>query len=103
MLELDVRREFDPAREEKFFAALPERSGVLLVEPRAAGARPHLVRTADLRRAAERLLRPPEPLSKRLNLREVTAAIRYRVTGSKFEQTLALYHQAKLRLPDRYR
>jgi excinuclease ABC subunit C len=103
MLELDVRREFDPAHEEKFFAAVPERPGVLLVEPRAAGAQPHLVRTADLRRAAERLLRPPEPLSKRLNLRKVAAAIRYRVTGSKFEQTLALYHQAKQRLPERYR
>jgi len=103
MLELDVRREFDPAHEQEFFAAVPERAGVLLVEPRAAGGQPHLVRTADLRRAAERLLRPPEPLSKRLNLREVTAAIRYRVTGSKFEQTLALYHQAKQRLPERYR
>ena len=103
MLELDSRQEFDLAREEEFFAALPQRAGVLLVEPRVAGARPHLVRTADLRRAAERLLRSPEPLSKRLSLREVAVAIRYRLTGSKFEQTLALYHQAKLYLPDRYR
>ncbi len=103
MLELDSRQEFDPAREEQFFAAVPQRAGVLLVEPCMAGAKPHLVRTADLRRAAERLLRPPEPLSKRLSLREVAVAIRYRVTGSKFEQTLALYHQAKQHLPHRYR
>jgi excinuclease ABC subunit C len=103
MLELDCGRQFDLAREEEFFAAVPPRAGILLVEPRTVEAQPHLVRTADLRRAAERLLRPPEPLSKRLNLREVAAAIRYRVTGSKFEQMLALYDQAKLRLPHRYR
>jgi len=103
MLGLDIWREFDPAHEEQFFATVPPRAGVLLVEPRMAGAQPHLVRSADLRRAAERLLRPPDPLSKRLNLREVAAAIRYRVTGSKFEQTLALYHQAKHHLPHRYR
>ncbi len=66
-------------------------------------AQPHLVRTADLRRAAERLLRPPEPGSKRLNLREVAARIRYRVTGSKFEQTLTLYQHARANFPDRYR
>jgi excinuclease ABC subunit C len=103
MLELDCGLAFDPAHEEEFFAAVPPSAGILLVEPRVAGAQPHLVRTADLRRAAERLLRPPEPLSKRLNLREVAAAIRYRVTGSKFEQLFALYDQAKLRLPHRYR
>ena len=103
MLELDCGQPFDPAHEEKFFAAVPPRAGILLVEPRAPGAQPHLVRTADLRRAAERLLRPPEPLSKRLNLREVAASIRYRVTGSKFEQLLALYDQAKQHLPNRYK
>ncbi len=61
------------------------------------------MRTADLRRAAERLLRPAEAGSKRLNLREVAARIRYRVTGSKFEQTLALYQHARANFPGRYR
>jgi excinuclease ABC subunit C len=103
MLELDCGQAFDIADEETFFAAIPQRAGILLIEPRMAGAQPHLVRTVDLRRAAERLLRPPEALSKRLNLRDVTAAVRYRVTGSKFEQTLAFYDQAKQRLPHRYR
>jgi hypothetical protein len=42
---------------------------------------PYLARTADLRRAAERLLRVPEAQSKRLNLREVAARVRYRATG----------------------
>ena len=103
MLELDCGQEFAAAREEEFFAAIPARAGVLLVDMNEAGAQPHLVRTADLRRAAERLLRPPDPGSKRLNLRGVAAGIRYRVTGSKFEQTLALYQHAKKNFPARYR
>jgi excinuclease ABC subunit C len=103
MLELDCGQAFDAAREEEFFAAIPARAGVLLVEMKDAAAQAHLVRTADLRRAAERLLRPPEPGSKRLNLREVAAGIRFRVTGSKFEQTLALYQHAKQHFPTRYR
>jgi excinuclease ABC subunit C len=102
MLELDHTLEFDPARDEEFFAAVPERAGIVLVEMREPPGQPHLVRTADLRRAAERLLRPPEPGSKRLNLREVAARIRYRVTGSKFEQTFALYRHARANFPDRY-
>jgi len=51
MLELDGSQEFDPAREEEFFAAVPERAGILLIEMREPRAHPHLVRTADLRRA----------------------------------------------------
>src|ERR1700683_812216 len=103
MLSLDGLVEFDPAKEAVFFAAVPARPGVVLVEMRAAGARPHLVRTADLRRAAERLLASPDAATKRLNLRDVAARIRYRVTGSKFEQTLVLYQQARAHFPDRYR
>ena len=102
MLEFDFSQEFDAARDEPFFAAVPERAGILLIEMRESGAHPHLVRTADLRRAAERLLRPAEVGSKRLNLREVAARIRYRVTGSKFEQTLALYQHARANFPGRY-
>ena len=86
-----------------FFAALPARPGVLMIEMREAGAQPYLTRTADIRRAAERLLREPEAASKRLNLRNVAAGVRYRVTGSKFEQTLALYTCARARFPKRYR
>jgi excinuclease ABC subunit C len=103
MLGLDSLVEFDPVKDGAFFAALPARPGVVLIEMRAAGARPHLVRTADLRRAVERLLAPSDAATKRLNLREVAARIRYRVTGSKFEQTLALYQQARTHFPDRYR
>jgi len=103
MLELDFSQEFLPAGDQEFFEAVPERAGILLIEMRESPAHPHLVRTADLRRAAERLLRPAEPGSKRLNLRAVAARIRCRVTGSKFEQTLALYQHARANFPDRYR
>jgi excinuclease ABC subunit C len=103
MLELDSGIEFNAACDEQFFAALPPRPGVLLLEMADAGARPYLARTADIRRAAERLLRLPEESSKRLNLRSVAARIRYRVTGSKFEQTFALYQNAREKLPQRYR
>ena len=103
MLPLDGLVEFDLSKDAAFFSALPARPGVVLIEMRAAGASPHLVRTADLRRAVERLLAPPGAAAKRLNLREVAARVRYRVTGSKFEQTLTLYQHARANFPDRYR
>jgi len=103
MLPLDSALEFDPARDKDYFNLLPSRPGVLLIEMRKTGVEPYLARTADIRRAAERLLYEPEQLSKRLNLRPVAARIRYRVTGSKLEQTLTLYEQAKSHFPRRYR
>lgn len=103
MVELDCGQDFDPSRDEEFFAALPARPGVFLLAMCDPAAAPYLARTADIRRAAERLLRAPETLSKRLNLREVAASIRYRATGSKFEQSLTLYGQASLHFPRRYR
>ena len=103
MLELDCGLDFESGHDEIFFAALPARPGVLMIEMRETGAQPYLARTADIRRAAERLLREPEAASKRLNLRNVAAGVRYRVTGSKFEQTLTLYKCARARFPKRYR
>src|SRR5713226_1099492 len=103
MLPLDCGLEFDREREEEFFAALPARPAIFLVEPRQAAAHPYLVRTADLRRRVERLLRAPEGLTKRLNLREMAARVRYRLTGSIFEQNLALYQHAREQFPRRYR
>src|SRR5580704_10075847 len=103
MLELDCRLQFIPEFDTDFFNSMPSRPGVLLLEMRDAKAKPYLARTADIRRAAERLLLAREEPSKRLNLREVVAAIRFRVTGSKFEQTLTMYEQAQKYFPDRYR
>jgi excinuclease UvrABC nuclease subunit len=103
VLPLDCGQEFDLAREEEFFAALPARSAVYVIEPRAAAAHPYLRSTANLRQSCERLLRLPGSPSKRLNLREVAARIRYRLTGSKFEQAWVLYQHARLLFPERYR
>jgi excinuclease ABC subunit C len=103
MLELDVSLPFFPEFDADFFAALPARPGVILLEMKAPKAEPYLARTADIRRAAERLLSPPESGSKRLNLREVVGNIRYRVAGSKFEQSLLHYENARAIFPQRYR
>ena len=103
MLALDCGQEFDPSRDADFFAALPPRPAVCLIETRAANAEPFLIRTQDLRRRLQRLFGAPEPNSKRLNLRELARGIRYRLTGSKFEQSIAYYHIAKQVFPRRYR
>jgi excinuclease UvrABC nuclease subunit len=103
VLELDCGQDFDPVRDEDFFAALPPRPAVCLIETRAANAEPFLIRTQDLRRRLQRLLGPPVPTSKRLNLRELARAIRYRLTGSALEQIFTYYQHAKHLFPNRYR
>ena len=103
MLELDCGLDFDPARDDEFFRTLPPHPAVFAVELRQAGAEPLLGRTANLRRRLERLLRPPDPSSKRLNLRELTQRVRYRLTGSALEQSFVAYQQAKRMFPRRYR
>ncbi len=104
MLELDCGLEFDAGRaEEEFFPVLPPRPAVCLIEPREENAEPFLIRTQDLRRRLQRLLGPVDPASKRLNLSAFAKGIRYRLTGSAFEQTLTYYHHAKQIFPKRYR
>lgn len=100
---LDSALEFDPARDAELFAALPPSAAVFVVELRAPDAQPLLGRTADLRRRLQRLLGPPDPASKRLNLRDLAARVRYRVTGSAFEQSVVAYAHAKRLFPRRYR
>jgi excinuclease ABC subunit C len=103
VLELEHTLSFDAEQAADFFAALPARAGVCLIEPRAVGAEPFLIRTQDLRRRLTKLLGLLDAQSKRLNLREFAGAVRYRVTGSRFEQTLTFYQNAKLLHPSRYR
>src|SRR5580704_12504839 len=50
VLELDCGQDFDLARDEDFFAALPPKPAVCLIESRAENAEPFLIRTQDLRR-----------------------------------------------------
>ena len=102
MLRLDSGFEFDPARDEEFFSALPPLPAVCLIEPRQSSAQPLFIRTQDLRRRLQRLLGPLDSTSKRLNLRDFTKCIRYRVTASAFEQTFAYYQNAKELFPERY-
>jgi excinuclease ABC subunit C len=102
-LELDVFLPFESGGDGEFFAALPSRPAVCLVEISDANAEPLLIRTQDLRRRLQRLLGPPDPTSKRLNLRGLARGVRYRVAGSTFEQTLTYYQNAKKLFPQRYR
>ena len=102
MLELDCGLPFDLARSDDFFSALAPRPAVCLIELRDETAEPLLIRTQDLSRRLQRLLGPPDPASKRLNLREVARGIRYRLTGSRFEQIFTYYVHAKELFPSRY-
>lgn len=103
MLELDCGAELSGPPDADFFTTLPSRPAVCLISPRDPAAQPFLIRTQDLRRRLERLLGPPDPTSKRLNLRDFTEGVRYRLTGSKLEQTLTYYQNAKRLFPERYR
>src|SRR4030088_1653888 len=100
MQELDSSADFDATRDREFFAALPARPAVFAIEPHAelTGAQPYLLRTANLRQRLARLLGPPEPASKRLNLREFAARVHYRVVGSPFGLRFLHWQQAQ-RLP----
>ena len=105
MQELDSTGEFDPARDAEFFAAVPALPAVFSVEPRAelAGAKPYLLRSANLRQRLVRLLGPPDPSSKRFNLRSVAARVRYRVVGSPFELSFLHWQHARRLWPGSYR
>lgn len=102
MLELNAGFEFNLQDDAGFFALLPARPAVCLIEPLEVTAEPFLLRTPDLRRRLQRLLGPPDPTSKRLNLREFARAVRYSETGSAFEQNLLYYQQARKIFPQRY-
>jgi excinuclease ABC subunit C len=103
VLELTAGLEFVPEQDAAFFSVLRAKPAVCLIQSAEATAEPYLIRTADLRRRLQRLLGPPDPSSKRLNLREFARMVRYRETGSAFEQALTYYHQAKHYFPKRYR
>jgi excinuclease ABC subunit C len=104
VLELDCGLDFSVAKaEEDFFPALPPLPAVCLIQPREETAEPFLIRTQNLQRRLQRLLGPVDPASKRLNLSAFASGVRYRLTGSAFEQTLTYYGQAKHLFPKRYR
>jgi len=102
VLDLDCLLPFDFAQDKDFFSALSARPAVCLIELRDAKAEPLLIRTQDLQRRMQRLLGPADPGSKRLNLREVASGVRYRLTGSRFEQIFTYYVHARRIFPERY-
>jgi excinuclease ABC subunit C len=102
VLELNSGWQFAPERDTECFSLLPERPAVCAILPRDPSAEPYLIRTADLRRRLQRLLGPTDPTSKRLNLRELADTVRYRETGSAFEQALTYYQNARRFFPKRY-
>ncbi len=104
MLELDCGLKFEATHaDQDFFPALPPLPSVCLIESREEKAEPFLIRTQNLQRRLQRLLGPVELATKRLNLRDFAGGIRYRLTGSPFEQTFAYYQHAQDRFPRRYR
>jgi excinuclease ABC subunit C len=103
VLELDSGLEFTPDQDAEFFSLVPAKPAVCLITSREETAEPYLTRTADLRRRIQRLLGPPDPASKRLNLREFAKLVRYRETGSAFEQAMTYYQNARHIFPKRYR
>jgi excinuclease ABC subunit C len=105
MLELDCSMEFDPGRDAECFAAAPARPAVFVVDPREelTGAKQFLLRTANLRERLKRLLGAPDPSSKRLNLREFAARVRYRVAASPFELNFLHWQHARRLWPGNYR
>jgi excinuclease ABC subunit C len=102
VLELDCGLPFDLAHANDFFSALPARAAVCLIQMQDEKAEPLLIRTQDLRRRMQRLLGQPDPTSKRLNLRDVAGGVRYRVTGSRFEQIFTYYQNARELFPKHY-
>jgi excinuclease ABC subunit C len=102
VLPLDRVLAFDPAHDKEFFLALPPEPAVCLIEARDPAGEPFFIRTQDLRRRLERLLGVSDSGSKRLNLRDFAKSIRYRLTASRFEQSLVYYQQARQLFPNRY-
>jgi excinuclease ABC subunit C len=109
MMELDLGAAFDTARDKEFFGALPSAPAVVQIEPRAelANARPYLIRTADLRTRMMRLLGPRDlaadpTAARRLDLRQFAEGVRYRLTGSPFEQSFVLWQHARRADPRGY-
>jgi excinuclease ABC subunit C len=109
MMELDCGAAFDPVSDKEFFSALPAAPAVVMIEPRAelTKARPHLIRTADLRARMMRLLGQRDSASdptaaRRLDLRQFASGVRYRLTGSPFEQSFVLWQHARRTDPRGY-
>jgi excinuclease UvrABC nuclease subunit len=98
---LPQRLEFAPTHDEEIFRSVPTASAVFMLRG-DAGTEPYVSKTANLRRRLMRLLSPPQPGSKRLNLRDRVRAVECALTGSDFEAGLLLYRVLREEFPKTY-
>jgi len=98
---LPHRLQFVPESCAELFAEVPALPAVFALRGEA-GTEPYASKTANLRRRLTRLLAPPQPGSKRLNLRERVRSIEYGLTGSDFESGLLLYRILRREFPQTY-
>lgn len=94
------------AEADAFLESLSTCSAVFALFPpprEGVPSEPYLGRTSDLRRRLTRLLSPRRPISKMLNLRELTARVEYEPVGSGFEGTWLLYLLNRHYFPRQYR
>jgi len=94
--------EFDPAREDEFFSALPSSAAVFLLRSHDPNAEPYISKTADLRRRLKRLLERPAETSRKLNLRELAHKLEFSETSSDFEANFLLYKLTRSEFPKTY-
>jgi excinuclease ABC subunit C len=94
--------EFDPARDDEVFSAVPATPAVFLLRGNDAQADPHVSKTANLRRRLQRLLGQVEERTRKLNLRGRVRHIEYTRTGSDFESSFLVYQTLRLTFPKSY-
>ena len=90
----------DLARLDCAIEAIPNNPAVFLLWPKEGA--PYLSKTTLLRRRLLRLLKERERPSRLLNLRYAVERIEYRLTGSRFENAVVFYEQARRHFPETY-
>jgi len=90
----------DLAQLDRAVEALPNEPAVFVLWPKEG--EPYVGKTGLLRRRLLRLLKERTQPSRLLNLRHTVARIEYRLTGSAFESSLALYEEMRRHFPDTY-
>jgi len=97
---------FDSEQAASFIEQLPSTAAIFVLWPvadPAPGVQPYIGRTRNLRRRLERLLAPPRPGLRRLNLHEFTRRVEYQCVGSSFEASWLLYRTNRAHYPRTYR
>jgi excinuclease ABC subunit C len=105
-MKLQQSAPFDPAQAGSFVASLPAAPAVFVLWPAndpAPGVQPYIGRTRNLRHRLERLLAPPRPGLRRLNLHGFAQRVEYQCVGSSFEGSWLLYQANRAWYPRTFR